>query len=184
MNDQRAVGMLRECESAFVYRAMMASAQQHEVLEAGATAINPVDNMMGVAAPSGAARKPATCVACEQRATNRRGNRARLPSHIEHRAVRVVMHHDHRRITRQTPGRFRENVRRPIGEFECAIEWTWLGISGDVEGDIDQLRVAARSAFRWGRIILRPTPLDMEHDLIPVSCRASVQVRTQGGLSQ
>ena len=113
--------MLRERESAFVYRAMMASAQQHEVLEAGSTTINPVDNMMGVAPPSGAARKPAPRVACEQRATNAWRNRAGLPSHIEYGAARVVMHHHDGPITRHTPGRFLGNVQRAIGDFESAI---------------------------------------------------------------
>ena len=84
-----------------------------------------------------------------------RGNRAGLPSHIEHRAARIVMHHDHRGITRQTPGRFRGNVRRPIGEFECAIEWTWLGVIGMVRPRVSTRQDGTSDAIALLSIIAR-----------------------------
>ena len=93
-----AIRMLRDRESAFVHRAVMAAALQHEVIETGGTAVGPVFNVMRVAPTGAAARKPAARVACQQGATNGRGNRARLAPHIEHRAGAVVTHHHRRRV--------------------------------------------------------------------------------------
>ena len=122
--------MLDDRESTFMHGAVMASTQPHEIVEPGCAAVGPVQDVVRVAAAGGAAGKPTARVPRQQGTTNRRGNRARLPTDVEHGAIRVVMHHHHRRITRQSPGRFRGNVRPTIGHFEGAVERTWLGSEG------------------------------------------------------
>ena len=136
--------MLRDRESAFVHRAVMAAALQHEVIETGGTAVGPVFNVMRVAPTGAAARTPAARAACQQGATNGRGNRARLALHIEHRAVAVVTHHHRRRVIGQATGRFRGNAQRAVADFERAIEGTWLG-ARDISHGTSARRAAPRT---------------------------------------
>jgi hypothetical protein len=76
-----------------------------EVADGGIHISAEVRHVMGIAATSGAAGKSTTRVACEQRASNGRRNRSRLPAHVEQlpvavwRITTVDVSHDSRRDT-------------------------------------------------------------------------------------
>ena len=67
---EHAVASTDDAESAFVHRAVMTSAQQHEVVEARGAAIGPVFDVVGVASAGRAAREAASGVARGQGAAD------------------------------------------------------------------------------------------------------------------
>ena len=98
-------------------RPMVPAAEQHEVVEPGRTAVGPVPDVVGVAAPRIAAGEPALAVPRQQRPPERRRDGPGLPPHIEDRAVRGVSHHDRPGIARHAAGGFRRHAE-PL----CVLE--------------------------------------------------------------
>ena len=77
---------------------MMAPAQKHQILEAGRAAVDPVLDVVRVAAAGRAAREAATPVARLQRPPDRGRNGAGLAPDIEDGAVGVVTHRHQRGV--------------------------------------------------------------------------------------
>ena len=139
---QHTVVPTNDGESAFVNGAMMASAQEHEVVEARDTAIGPVIYMMSIAPAGGAAWKATPGVAGGESAADRRWNRARLAAHVDHGTVGVVVHVHQRGVARQSLRRFRGNVQRAVVHFDGAVQY------GGAPGvDDSVLASVASSAF-------------------------------------
>jgi hypothetical protein len=63
-----ASGVEADAHAALVHRAVMASAEQHEVLQVGAAAVGPVRDVMRVREPAVASRKAAPAITGLERA--------------------------------------------------------------------------------------------------------------------
>lgn len=89
--------------AALVQQAMVATAQQDEVRNAGNAAGGPVPYVVGIADPGHAARELAMFVPGAERSTDRRRNRAGLPADVERCPALVVDHRHHRRVVAKAP---------------------------------------------------------------------------------
>jgi hypothetical protein len=177
---QRAVASTDDAESAFVHRAVMTSAQQHEVVEARGAAVGPVCDVVGVASPRGTAWKAAARVARRQGAANRWRERARLAAHAEHGAVGVgiVAHGHQRRVAREALRRFRRNVHRAVIHFESAVES--VGCRGAHGHGCGRGLVNAG----LGRAAPGLARGHVQHHLVAVARGAAIHVGGQGRLGQ
>ncbi len=88
----------------------MATAQQYQVAERGWAALRPVTHVMALSDPYMTAREAAAPVPMEQRASQRRRNRARPDPYFQQPALVIVLHDDPARVAGQAPRRFRGNV--------------------------------------------------------------------------
>ena len=101
-----------EGEPALMDLAVMEGAEQDQVVERRAAAVQPVLDVVPVKkAVVCAAWEPAPLVADPQRAPNGGGNGPRATPDIQHRALIVHGDGDQSRIARHPPERFRGNVR-------------------------------------------------------------------------
>ncbi len=124
---QHAVEPTNHAESAFVNGAVMASAKEHEVVEARGAAIRPVFHVMGVAPTRRAAGKATSSVAGSQGAADRWRNRARLAAHVDHGTVGVVAHVHQRGVARQSLRRFRGGNNILDGGTSCDYTpYSWV----------------------------------------------------------
>jgi hypothetical protein len=100
--------------AALVHQAMVATAQQDEIRNAGNAAVDPVPYVVGIADPGHAAREQAVFVPGVERSTDRRRNRAGLPADVERCSALVVGHRHHRRVAAKAPRRLRGDVHRAL----------------------------------------------------------------------
>jgi hypothetical protein len=114
---QRSVVVPGDMESFLMYRTMVSTAQENEVVERRRAAGGPVHDVMTVTPARRAARELAPRVAGRERPADRGGDRTGLAADIEHRAVRPVAHHDHECVARQPLRRFGGNVDRGVVQF-------------------------------------------------------------------
>ena len=112
---RRPVSELPHRESALVNGPVMASAQEDEVVEAGRAAVDPVLDVMRVAAAGRAAGESATPVARLKRPPDRGRHRAGLAPDVEDGAVGAMTHRHHRGVAGKASRRFRGNVHRSRG---------------------------------------------------------------------
>ena len=115
---QPPVVVSNQIESPFADGPMMAPAQQHQLVEAGRTAVHPAIHVMRVAAAGRAAREPATLVTRLECPPDRGRHGPRLAPDVEERAVGAVMHRHHRCVTGQAPGFLRGDVDRTVVDLQ------------------------------------------------------------------
>ena len=154
--------------AALVQQPVVATTQQHQVVEAGRAAVRPVHHVVRVAAACRAAGKPAS--PCPAPASARRiaGGTVRVlrPTSRVARAVRSLLHHPHdraRRRTRRAPTFPRKRPDRRVVRR----------LPGTVECDVGHVG-------RWGR----RGGVHVQHHLIAVSGRAAVEPAGQGRFGQ
>ena len=93
------------------------AAEQDQVVQAGAAAVDPVVDVVGVdKAAVRAHREPAAAIARPERPANRRRNRARLAADVQHRAAFARRHRHQRPVAADAPERLRGNACSVVKE--------------------------------------------------------------------
>ena len=93
------------------------AAEQDQVVQAGAAAVDPVVDVVGVdIAAVRAHREPAAAIARPERPANRRRNRTRLAADVQHRAAFARRHRHQRPVAADAPERLRGNARAVVKE--------------------------------------------------------------------
>ncbi len=115
--------VLADVITAFMNQAVMPTAQQHRVFQAGLAAIGPVADVVGIhEARVGASGKGAATVSRPQCTLHRRRHRALLAPHVQGLAVGTIHHRHHAAIAAQPLDRLHRQVRAPFAALErCAI---------------------------------------------------------------
>ena len=108
---ERAVGLSIHLVALLVDRAVVPATEQGEVRQRGRAALRPVAHVMPLAQRESAAREAAAAVPVQERAPQLRGNSASPGPNFHDAPVLVVPHHHPAHVARQTPRRFRGNVR-------------------------------------------------------------------------
>lgn len=135
----------------------MPATKQNQVVEPRGAANGPVAHVVSIAMASGAAWKSTPRVSCRERAADRWRDGPGLPADVQHRAVGSVLHHDEGGVAGQPLRRFAGNVRPVI---ERGLACRSAGIDYGLQG------------FRF----------NMQHDLVPITCRPAIQIRRQCAL--
>ena len=116
----RARGVERHPQSAFVRRPMMPPAELHQVVEPGRPTVRPVPNVVCIAPPGRAAREAAASISRGERAAQRRRDRACLPADVQHLSGGAVGHDDPPGVARQPLRRFRGDAQ-PAGVLQDGL---------------------------------------------------------------
>ena len=122
---------------------MMAAAEQGEIRQRGGAALGPVSNVMALAEADVAPGEAAASVAMLKSAPQSRGNRPGSSGDLDDAGVARVLHHDTARVTRQTPGRFRGNVRAVVEDGLAGL--IGIGESGSIDVHHDLIALAGRT---------------------------------------
>ena len=117
-------------QSAFMHGPVMPPAKLHQVVEPGRAAVRPVPDVMRIAPPGRATWEAATPIPRGERTAERRRDRARLPTDVQHLPGHAVGHDDPPGVTRQPLRRFRGDAQ-PTGVLQHRL--TMRGVSSVAE---------------------------------------------------
>ena len=108
-----SVGIQGDAEPVLVHRPVVTAAQQHQVVKGRCAPMGPVHQMVTIAAPVPASRKPTLTVAGVQRPAQGRRDGARPAADVEDLAAGAVLSSDRRRVAGQPPSRLPRDVDAP-----------------------------------------------------------------------